>query len=105
LSDIITLKEFIEKTKPDVIFSFATTLAHFAFAAKILTPQKFVIVNGSIRGAPEKLTFKEKIESVLYNIYPYIVANSEAGLKSFGQFNKKGRYVLYNGFNDSRILF
>jgi glycosyltransferase involved in cell wall biosynthesis len=32
-----------------------------------------------------------------------VVANSRAGLRAYHQNGKKGRYVLYNGFNDDRI--
>jgi glycosyltransferase involved in cell wall biosynthesis len=33
------------------------------------------------------------------------VANSYAGLKSFGQLEKAGRHVLYNGFDTNRVPF
>jgi len=103
VKDIITLTQFINKTNPDVVFSFATILAHFSLVAKFLSKVKFKLINGSIRSAPDELSFSLRLESLLYNLYSNVVANSEAGLKSFGQFKKKGRYVLYNGFNYSRI--
>jgi len=103
LKDIITLTQFINTTKPDVVFSFATTLSHFSLVAKLFSSAKFKLINGSIRNAPDKLNLSLKLEKFLYNLYPTVIANSVAGLKSFGQFKKKGRFVLYNGFNYSRI--
>jgi glycosyltransferase involved in cell wall biosynthesis len=103
LKDIFALVKFIDQTKPDVVFSFSTTLAHFSLVAKLLCNTKFRLINGSIRSAPATHSFSSRLECILYNLYATVVANSQAGLKSFGQFNKKGRYVLYNGFNYSRI--
>jgi len=103
VSDISILVKYINKIEPDVVFSFSSTLAHFALVAKVFTSTSFILVNGSIRDAPRIFNIKRRIEKFLYSFYKYVVSNSFAGLKAFGEDNKKGHYVLYNGFETSRI--
>lgn len=104
-TDIFRLKDFITKTSPDVVFTFSPILSHAALLIKILTRSNFALVNGSIRTAPNPLNLKQKIEGILYNLYPFVVANSKAGLVSYNQQQHKGRYVLYNGFSEERLSF
>lgn len=102
-ADIFKLKQFIDKVSPDVVFTFSPLLSHAALMIKTLTCCNFVLINGSIRTAPDPLNLKQKLEGVLYNLYPFVVANSVAGLSSYNQLHNKGRYVLYNGFSEQRL--
>jgi glycosyltransferase involved in cell wall biosynthesis len=60
------------------------------------------LINGTIRDAPFRLNFIHRIEKALYNLYTEVVANSLAGLIAYNQRDKKGRYILYNGFDQRR---
>jgi|TARA_B100000315_G_scaffold29980_1_gene25462 glycosyltransferase involved in cell wall biosynthesis len=103
LLDIFVLKKFVKFISPDVAFSFSTTLSHYSLLLKLLGGFHFRLINGSIRGAPVDLNFQMKFEKLMYNFYDEIVANSKAGLKAYRQRGKRGRYILYNGFNNYRL--
>jgi glycosyltransferase involved in cell wall biosynthesis len=102
-SDISSLNKYLKKIKPDIAFSFASATSHFLLFLKYLCCYRFKLINGSIRNAPVVLSKQQKIERKLYDLYTYVVANSYAGLKAYNQHNKKGRFILYNGFNFNRI--
>jgi len=101
--DILALRLFNKSIQPDVVFSFSTTLSHYALLLKLLGGFHFRLINGSIRDAPVEFNMKMKFERFMYNFYEQVVANSRAGLRAYNQHGKNGRYVLYNGFNDDRI--
>ena len=103
LLDIFSFKRFVKTVNPDVLFSFSTTLSHYALVLKLLGGFHYRILNGSIRDAPVKLNFHHRVERVLYNFYNELITNSYAGLRSYRQENKRGRTVLYNGFDMNRI--
>ena len=103
--DILILKRYLKTVEPDVVFTFSTTLGHFTLLLNFLGLNKYYLINGSIRDAPIKLNPQLRIEKLLYNLYDEIVANSYAGLKSFGQLDKEGRHVLYNAFDTNRVPF
>ena len=105
LNDILLLNQFFKTVNPDVIFSFSTTLSHFSLLLKFIGYNQFRLINGSIRDAPVKFNLRLRIERVLYNFYKEVISNSKAGLAVYGQKNKKGRYVLYNGFDKYRIPY
>ena len=102
-SDITLLNQFIKSVKPDIVFSFSTTLSHFSLFLNVIGFSKFRLINGSIRSAPVKFSFHQHIERILYNFYKEVISNSKAGLDVYRQKNKYGRFVLYNGFDKNRI--
>jgi glycosyltransferase involved in cell wall biosynthesis len=89
--------------KPDVVFSFSTTLGHFSLFLNLLGSFKYFLINGSIRDAPVMLNLQHRFEKFLYNFYADVVSNSHSGLKAFNQIDKQGRYILYNAFDMKRI--
>ena len=103
LNDLVKIRDYILKVKPTIVYGWSSTACHLALLSKLLMKNGFKLVNGSIRSAPIKLNLHRRIEKLLYNFYPYVVSNSMAGLKSYGQFGKLHRYVLYNGINFDRI--
>jgi glycosyltransferase involved in cell wall biosynthesis len=101
--DIFKAWKIINEIKPDVVNSWSTTTSHIFFLIKAFTPFNFGLINASIRSAQIKLDFGNKMEAFLYNLYPVVVSNSTAGLKTFRQLHKKGRYVLPNGFDFNKV--
>jgi len=101
--DILYLRQVVTDVKPDIVYSWVNVLSHFALVTMFTVPRTFVLINGGIRYAPGRLNIRQKVEAFLYNLYPFVVANSEAGLRSFGQTQKSGRFVLYNGFDLKRV--
>lgn len=102
LRDIFILAKLIKHHKPHVVFSFSTTLSHFALLVKKTTFHKFKLINGSIRSAQIDLSYLDFVEKYLYSFYRNVVSNSVAGLKTFNQYKRNGRYLLYNGFSEKR---
>ena len=100
--DILILRQCTNSIKPHIVFSFSKALSHFSLLLRLLGGFHYRLINGAIRDAPIKLNFILRIEKVLYNCYTEVVANSLAGLLAYKQTDKKGRYVLYNGFDDIR---
>ena len=101
--DILALRMFNKSIQPHVVFSFSTTLSHYALLLKLFGPFQYRLINGSIRDAPVILNMHMHFEKFMYNFYTEVVANSKAGLKAYNQWGKKGRKVLYNGFNENRL--
>ncbi len=103
LLDILALKQYNKSIQPDVLFSFSTTLSHYAFLLKFFGRFDYRLINGSIRDAPVKFNSVLRMERILYKFYREIVSNSYAGLLAYKQSVKKFSKVLYNGFDMSRI--
>lgn len=103
LFDSFAVAKQITKLKPDIVCSWTNITSHFALFARLLTRHRYSIMNCCIRNAPPKLSTVLRLERMLYSLYACVVANSYAGLAAYGQSNKQGRYVLYNGFDMSRI--
>lgn len=101
--DILALKLFNKSIQPHVVFSFSSILSHYALVLKIFGLFDYRLINSSIRYAPIKLNMYVRFEKLMYNFYEEVVANSKAGLKAFNQNGKKGRYLLYNGFDESIV--
>jgi glycosyltransferase involved in cell wall biosynthesis len=102
-SDMLRLRKFLLAQRPEIIFSFSDTLAHFATILRMTLPFRFRLFNGSIREAPVKMRTVQRIEKFLYRFYPLVVANSFAGLSAYGIKAGKGKAVWYNGFDHMRI--
>jgi len=103
LFDIIKLERLLKAMQPDVVFSFSSILSHYALLLELFGGFSYRLINGCIRNAPVDLNFQMKIDKILYNFYQEVVANSNSGLQVYGQTGKKGRHVLYNGFDIKRV--
>ena len=101
--DIFILARYLKVVRPDIVFSFSTTLSHFSLLITFLGQINYRLINGSIRDAPVKHSIYLKIERVLYHLYREVIANSIAGLRAFNQLSRHGRHVLYNGFDMDRV--
>ena len=101
--DIIELWKFIKKFEPHIVFSLSKTTSHFALIVKHLFHKNYRLINASIRNAPINSNIYLRIEKVLYNFYDEVLSNSYAGLLAYKQLGKKGRHILYNGFNMTRV--
>jgi len=92
----------IKKIQPDIVYSWAKSTSHIALILKIFNPYP-ILINGAIQNAPVNKTSGQKLDSLLFNLYPYVVSNSLAGLKAYNQDGKKGRFILRNGLNSKRM--
>ena len=101
--DFLTLAKHIDKVKPDIVCSWTNITSHFALLARICTRHPYKIINCCIRNAPMRLSVVLRLERLLYSLYSCVVANSNAGLIAYGQRGKKGRHILYNGLDLSRM--
>lgn len=101
--DFLCLARQIDRIKPDIVCSWANVTSHFSLLARLFTKHRYRLINCCIRNAPIQLSAVLKFERLMYSFYSCVVANSNAGLSAYGQNGKKGRYVLYNGFDIGRI--
>lgn len=101
--DFLTLAKHIDKVKPDVVCSWTNITSHFCLLARFFSKRSYRLINCCIRNAPIRLSAVLKFERLMYSFYSCVVANSQAGLTAYGQSGKKGRHVLYNGFDPSRV--
>lgn len=97
----LSLIKFIKKYHIDIIHTFGI-VSDFSgiIAGKIL---KKPIINGSIRSARPKLNIYDLFSKGCMAFSTWIVANSYAGLKSFGIEKKQNSGVIYNGIDLARI--
>ena len=102
-NDIFELRKFLKNVHPDVVFTFSSTLGHYALLIKLLGGFSYRLINGSIRNAPVDLNMYMRLDKIMFNLYKEVVANSKAGLRAYNQLHKKGRYVLQNAFDVSRV--
>lgn len=103
IKDFFRIAAHIQKIKPDVICTWAEIPSYYILLASFFIPHHYRLINFSVRSAPNKLTPRLKIKKAGLFLFRYVVANSQAGLKAYGQERRKRRYVLYNGFNQERI--
>ncbi len=103
LLDFLILARHIDKVKPDVVCSWTNITSHFSLLARVFSRQSYQLVNCCIRNAPIQLSAVLKFERFMYSFYSCVIANSNAGLSAYNQNGKKGRYVLYNGFDMARV--
>lgn len=89
--------------KPDIIHAWGSMLAFYSLPAVIF--KKIPLVNGHITDAPlqrKKYAFHYFITNLGFNLSTFIVANSYAGLNSYGVSGEKCR-VIYNGVRPERF--
>jgi len=102
-ADIWRFRKILCEIKPSLVHGFGSAPCHFAALSRLLGIPKFVIINGSLRDSPRESSLSLKLESKLLSLYDNVVANSRAGLRSYGQDGRIGRHVIYNGFDLTRI--
>lgn len=103
ITDIFRMGSVITEIRPDVVCSWAEVPSYFILLGQFFIPHRFKFINCSIRSAPIKLSPRLRLTAFFLSFFRHVVANSKAGLKSFGQNGRKGRHVLYNGFDQKRI--
>ena len=101
--DFFKIFKIINEIDPDVLFIWSNIASHLCLLIKVFTGKKFLLINSSIRNAPVRRSLWQILESYFYNLYPYVVSNSEAGLKAYNQLGKPGRYIMPNGIDLSRF--
>lgn len=102
-NSIKSLKKYIERIQPQVVFSMSSTLSEFLLLLKPILAHKPIFLNASIQSAPDKIPFTQRFENIFLDLSKSVIGNSYAGLKAFKQNKKKNRFVLYNGFDFKRI--
>lgn len=102
-SDIIKMKNYIKKIKPDMIIPFCLTNANIILVLKKIFFFRYKIFNYAIRDTDPFGNRNYIINKIFINLHRFVGANSRAGLKTYGQEGKNGRFVIYNGFDLSSI--
>jgi len=95
--------KYCKKVKPDIIHSWGPTPACYSFLISKLLNIKFI--NGFIRNAfiPKILDNNWIRAKITFPFSDIIIANSRAGLESYGLLNNKKGKVIYNGFDFNRM--
>ena len=94
---------FINSLKPDIIHVWNIFALPVIYAAWPFLKIKPALINGVLREAPLRMPLPKKLISLTFNFHKCVVANSESSLASFGQTGKKGRHIIYNGFDSSTL--
>jgi glycosyltransferase involved in cell wall biosynthesis len=103
ISIFYKLYKICKEFRPDIIHSWERMCSFYAVPASIILNSK--LINGAIRNASPKSKplgrawIRDRLTFPFSNV---ILANSQAGLKSFNVPIHKG-YYIHNGFNFSRI--
>lgn len=104
--DFAILSRFAKVFKninPDFIHGFNPMASLVALVATKLFGIKTLVINGGLRSAPIQFSKNIKFFKKFLRFYKIVIANSYAGLSAYGEDGKKGRFVLYNGFDFSRV--
>lgn len=91
----------IKRHKIDLIHTFGSISDFCGTVSGKFT--KTPLINGSIRNARPKLNSRDRLSKLCMRFADKIVANSEAGLKTFGCENWKTACVIRNGVDLSRF--
>ncbi len=99
LSIFYKFYKIAKQLKPDIIHVWGNLAATYAIPAKLFL--KIPLINNQITDAPcfSKINFNYKVN---FFFSDKIIANSEAGLKSYNVKKTEG-LVIYNGFDFNRI--
>ena len=92
----------IKRYRPDIVHAWdSAAVVHSLVPSKMLGVS---FVNGMIRSSPTKTTFPTKewfYKKILMGYQDALVANSRAGLRSYGKADSG--QVIYNGYDQNRI--
>ena len=104
LSIFIKLYKLVKKIKPDIIHSWGSEETFYIFLIAKFFHIK--LINSQVNNAPQKINWFSKFgiqTKINFLFSDVILANSYAGLKSYGIENKKNSAVIHNGFDMRRI--
>jgi len=104
LVDFISFFKYITKVNPETIYCWSRPTAYLVLIHKYIFRGKYKLVNASIRSAPVEKSIMTRLHGLLYNFFPYVVANSKEGLRAFGQYSKPNRFVLCNSIEVKKPL-
>lgn len=105
LKNMIKLQKLITTYQPHIIHAFSLYDNFYIQMLKMLglINKKIIYINGSIRDVIRRPSWQQYLKKFLLNRSEYVVANSITGLKTYQQFEKKNRYVIYNGIDIKRF--
>ncbi len=103
-SDLLRIKRYVKGIKPDIVIPFCFTNANIMLSLKHIFLMKYHILNYTIRDVMPFGNRSYLINRIFLNLQKHVIANSLAGLKAYRQDGKKGRYVIRNGYDTSKIL-
>lgn len=93
----------INSREPDIVHVWNIYALPLLYAAWPFLKKKPVLLNGTLREAPVRIPPVKRLIAASFRFHKYIVANSESSLRSFGEKPGAGRFVVYNGFDDSSL--
>ena len=85
----------LNNLKPEIIVSWDITSSFYNLL--LYRNQRVSFINGSIRHGLRRLKVSHLVRSIIIWLSPFVMANSEAGLKVNNLKPGKRRFVLYNG--------
>lgn len=85
----------LKKYKPDIVVSWDGISSLYNLL--LYHYYNFIFINGSIRHGIRLFRFSHLFRSIICILSPYILANSEAGLRANNLRPGRRRFVLYNG--------
>ncbi len=98
----VQLYKTVRYFRPDIIHTNNWVSSFYALPIAKVTGA--ILINGSIRNAFPPAGLRWWLEKIILGLSGFRVANSKAGLESRGfSINSKRNYVVYNGFDFSRI--
>lgn len=94
-------RDLIIKFKPDIVISWdgITSLYNLMLYKKY----NFLFINGSIRHGIRMFKLSHLFRSVILWLSPYVIANSNSGLKANNLKPNNKNFVLYNGINTTGL--
>ena len=98
------LHKIVKEYKPDIIHTWGSMQSFYM--APVAFVNKIPLINSQITDAPphiKKLSFKNFVNKVNFDLSTINLANSYAGLKAYGVENSNKSRVIHNGFNFTRI--
>jgi glycosyltransferase involved in cell wall biosynthesis len=100
-SDFFSFKRIIKIIKPDIVMSWDTQTSFYNLLLKKY--YKFIFINASIRHGIRLIKFSHLLRSLLCHLSPFVIANSESGLKANNLKVNSSRFILYNGIEPKFI--
>ncbi|MCJ7448598.1 MAG: glycosyltransferase [Bacteroidales bacterium] len=96
-----SFKQIVSSEKPEILISW--DLQTSIFALLLHRKLNFIFINASIQHGIRLLRLSHILRSITCFLSPYVIANSEAGLRVNNLKPGKRRFVLYNGIETKFI--
>lgn len=94
---LFKLNKVLKTNKPDFVYTWGTL---DSFLILLLKPfHSFKFINGSIRHGIRLFKFDHLLRSLILWFSPYVIANSNAGLRANNLKPNKKSFVLFNGID------